>query len=142
MTLLRCVRLALGGLGLAAIGFGLSGLLTDPYIRDPWGVLRWAVGAVVLHDGVWAPVVFLLGSATVLRRSPVLRGGLLVAAALTAVALPAVLRAGDDHGNATLLPLPYLRNWLLLLAGTAVATAAVALLRHWLAAKSRRRQRE
>jgi hypothetical protein len=44
------------------------------------------------------------------------------------VAVPAVLRAGDDHGNPTLLPLPYLRNGLLFLAVTAAAAGATAAL--------------
>ncbi|MER7842510.1 hypothetical protein ABTZ03_00990 [Kitasatospora sp. NPDC096077] len=120
--------------GLAVTGFGLSGLLDDSFISEPAGVLRWAVGALVLHDGLWLPLVCLAGSllaAAGLARAPVLRGWLVVAAALTAVGLPAVARAGHDSGNPTLLPLPYLRNWLLLLAGTAALAVLVALARRW-----------
>nr|WNW42165.1 hypothetical protein RKE32_33805 [Streptomyces sp. Li-HN-5-13] len=58
-----------------------------------------------------------------------LRGWLVVAAAVGAVAVPAVLRAGDDRGNPTLLPLPYLRNGLLFLAASAAAAALAALVR-------------
>lgn len=66
-----------------------------------------------------------------LVRGPVLRGWLVVAAAVTAVGLPAVLRAGDDGGNPSVLPLPYLRNWLLVLAATAGLALLVALVGRW-----------
>ncbi|MEU9044705.1 MULTISPECIES: hypothetical protein [unclassified Kitasatospora] len=115
--------------GLAVIGYGLYGLLGDPYITDPVEVLVWAFGGLVIHDGLWVPLVCLLGSSLV--RGLVLRGWLVVAAAVTAVGLPAVLRADDDHGNPSVLPLPYLRNWLLVLAATAGVALLVALAGRW-----------
>ncbi|MFI9276292.1 hypothetical protein ACIGXM_37330, partial [Kitasatospora sp. NPDC052896] len=118
VSVLRAV-LALGAVGL--IGFGVHGLLTDPYVNDPLDVAEWAIGGAVLHDGLWLPLVCLAGAA--LTRAPwTVRGGLVVAAALTAVGLPAVLHAGQGNGNPTVLPLPYLRNLLWLLAATAAAT--------------------
>ncbi|MFJ8623260.1 hypothetical protein ACIRD3_10450 [Kitasatospora sp. NPDC093550] len=125
-TALRAVLLAAG---LAVIGYGLYGLLGDPYITDPLDVLVWAVGGLVIHDGLWVPLVCALGAFLV--RGPVLRGWLVVAAAVTAVGLPAVLRADDDHGNPSVLPLPYLRNLLLVLAATALLAPAIALLGRW-----------
>ncbi len=129
---LRTLRAAtaLGGTGL--IGYGIYGLLHDSYITDPLDILRWAVGGLLLHDGLWVPLVCLFS--VLLTRSTPVRTGLIVAAALTAVALPAVLRADDHNGNPSVLPLPYLRNWLLALATIAVLTTAWALLH-------RRRQR-
>ncbi|WP_033216312.1 hypothetical protein [Kitasatospora phosalacinea] len=124
---MRILRGALLLGGLALLACGLVGLLTDPYVTGPLGVLLWAAGLVALHDGLWLPLVCALGAATTGR--PVLRGWLVVAAAVGAVAVPAVLRAGDDHGNPTLLPLPYLRHWLLFLAVTAAAAALAALVR-------------
>ncbi|MER7579688.1 hypothetical protein [Kitasatospora sp. NPDC097691] len=123
------VRALLMAAGLATIGYGLSGLLGDPYITDPLDILAWAIGALVLHDGLWVPLVCLLGASLV--RGPVLRGWLVVAAAVTAVGLPAVLRADDDHGNPSVLPLPYLRNWLLVLAATAGVALLVAFVGRW-----------
>lgn len=124
---MRAVRGALLLGGLALLGCGVVGLLTDPYVTGPLGVLLWAAALVVVHDGLWLPLVCGLGAAAAAR--PVLRGWLVVAAAVSAVAVPAVLRTGDDHGNATLLPLPYLRNWLLFLAASAAAAALLALVR-------------
>ncbi|MFE5586622.1 hypothetical protein [Kitasatospora sp. NPDC056531] len=103
-----------------AIGYGVYGLLHDHYIQDPLDILEWSVGGVVLHDGLWVPLLCLAGAA--LPKAPwTVRGGLIVAAALTAVGLPAVLHAGDNP-NPTVLPLPYTRNLLRLLAATAVVT--------------------
>ncbi|MFD9128202.1 hypothetical protein [Kitasatospora sp. NPDC059571] len=136
----RAVRLvrAAGALGGAAmIGYGIAGLLQDRYESDPLSVLWWAVGGLLLHDGLWVPLVCLAG-ASFARSTPV-RSGLVVAAALTAVGLPSVLRAGDDHGNPTVLPLPYLRNWLLLLAAVAAATAGWAVARRWARRRADRR---
>ncbi|MER5865227.1 hypothetical protein [Kitasatospora sp. NPDC002040] len=129
------MRVLTGLLGAGLIGFGIFGLLTDPQIGDPLDVLVWAVGGLLVHDGLWLPLVLLAGAALAhgrLGRGPggrAVRGGLVVAAALTAVGLPAVLRAGEDHGNPSVLPLPYLRNWLLLLAATAAVTLLLVLLR-------------
>jgi hypothetical protein len=131
----RVVRgvLLLGGLAL--LGFGVQGFLTEPYLDGQRiGVLLWAAGGIVLHDGVWVPLVLLVGALLVRAVPERVRGavlvGLLTAAALTVVGLPAAIRENDHNGNATLLPLPYLRNWLLLLGvvGVAVLIAVVFLL--------------
>ncbi|MEV7597193.1 hypothetical protein AB0O91_07340 [Kitasatospora sp. NPDC089797] len=137
--MIRVLRAAALSAGLAATGFGLYGLLSDPFVTAPAGVLWWAVGALVLHDGLWLPVVCLTGALVAAagpERPAVLRGWLIVAAAVTAVGLPAVALAGRNTGNPTLLPSPYLRNWLLLLAGT----AALAVVVPALVARARRRR--
>lgn len=127
------LRWTTGAAGAALLGYGVLGLLTDPQITDPLDVLVWSAGAVVIHDGLWMPLVLLAGAVTV--RSPAVRAALAVAAAISVIAVPAVLRADQDHGNPSVLPLPYLRNWLLLLAAVAAATALAA---GWSAARRRR----
>lgn len=128
MRLLRgCAALC----GAAVIAYGVDGLLHDPYVRHPLDVLRWAVTAVVLHDGVWLPLVMLLGALLTRALPPAaagpLRGGLLVAAATTAIALPGMLRAGSHPGgNATVDALDYQRDWALLMLAIAVATVVAA----------------
>ncbi|MFC1434296.1 hypothetical protein ACEZDB_27015 [Streptacidiphilus sp. N1-3] len=114
--------------GLALVGFGVAGFLGEPYLNGHrLQVLLWAAGAILLHDGVWAPVLLVAGAVLVRVvparvRGPVLVG-LITAAGLTAVGFPAVLREDQHNGNPTLLPLPYLRNWLLLLGLVVVAVA-------------------
>ncbi|MEU9126221.1 hypothetical protein AB0C96_41545 [Streptomyces sp. NPDC048506] len=125
-------RLLTGVAGLALMGVGVS-LLLD--VRDLTDVLVWLGGAVVLHDALIAPLVLLIGLVLVRggARGPV-RGALLVAGALTAVALPVLLRPGKP-ANSSVLPLDYPRNWLLTLVAVAAVTALV------LAARGIRRSR-
>ncbi|MCQ4046189.1 hypothetical protein NON19_30135 [Streptomyces rubrisoli] len=120
-------RLVIGALGLAAMGIGLSILLTDPYVRDPLDVVWWLAGAVLLHDGVLVPVVLVAGAALRVprwMRGP-LRGGLIAAGCVAAVALPAVLRPGPV-ANPSVLPLDYGRGLLIATGAVAAATAVAA----------------
>ncbi len=127
-------RLLTGLIGLSLMGVGVS-LLLD--VRDLPGVLVWLGGAVVLHDVLIAPLVLFIGWVLVRGgvRGPV-RGSLLVAGALTAVALPVLLRPGKP-ANSSVLPLDYPRDWLL--AMVAVATVTALLSAAWGIHRSRRR---
>lgn len=126
-------RLVIGAVGTAAMGVGLSILLTDPYIHQPLDVVWWLAGAVVLHDGVLVPLVMALGA--VLRPRGPLRAGLIAGACVTAVALPVLFAPGTS--NPTVLPLDYPRDWLVVLAAVAVLTA---LAWGWTGWRSRRRR--
>lgn len=127
-------RLLLGALGLAAMGVGLSVLLTDPFIHQPLYVLEWLAGAVVLHDGVLVPVV--LGLGALLRPRGAARAGLLAGACVTAVALPVLF--APRTANPTVLPLDYPRDVLIVLAAIATLTALAS---GWTALRSRHRRR-
>ena len=129
---MRTVRVIAGVGGVVLMAVGAS-LLTD--VRDLTDVVVWLCGAVVLHDAVIAPVVLLVGMVLVRGgvRGPV-RGALLVAGALTAVALPVLLRPGRT-ANPSVLPLDYPRNWLMALTAVATVTAL------WLASRGFRRHR-
>ncbi|WNZ13465.1 hypothetical protein [Streptomyces sp. 11x1] len=119
---MRVTRVLAGVAGAALMGFGLSLLLE---VRDLTGALVWLAGAVVLHDVVIAPLVLLAGLVAVRGRArgPV-RGALVVAGALTVVALPALLRPGRT-ANSSVLPLDYPRNWMIALVAVAAVTVLV-----------------
>ncbi|MGW0699839.1 hypothetical protein ACWD0A_11020 [Streptomyces sp. NPDC002867] len=121
------VRYALGALGLLLIGIGGRHLAARP---DPYDVLLWMAGALVLHDGVLAPVVLAVGLlVAAVPARPVVRGALVTGGALVLVTLPLLLRPGAPP-NPSALPLPYVRNLLLVLAVVAgVALAWVGLTR-------------
>ncbi|MFB7288432.1 hypothetical protein [Actinacidiphila glaucinigra] len=123
-----------GAAGLVLAGVGAYRLLG---VDDLTGVLIWLGGAVVLHDVLIAPLVLLIGSVLVRGgvRGPV-RGALLVGGALTAVALPVLLRPGKP-ANPSVLPLDYPRNWLVTLVAVAVVSALVPVVRR--IGRSRRR---
>ncbi|MEU3777906.1 hypothetical protein AB0F11_32875 [Streptomyces sp. NPDC032472] len=118
-------RCAVGGFGLVLAGRGGWLLLQQP---EPWRIAVWLGGAVVVHDALVAPLVIAvaaLAAAAGLRLRGVPRGALVVAGSLTAIALPPLLRPGGV-ANPTVLPLDYLRNWLLAMAAVALLTAACA----------------
>ena len=97
------------------------------------GVLIFLVAVLVVHDGIWLPLVLLAG-----RRigRPPARVAAIVATALTVTALPLALGLGRTADNPSALPLNYGRNLALLLFGIAVLTAAA---RAW-AGKNRSRE--
>ncbi|MEU4271798.1 hypothetical protein [Streptomyces sp. NPDC026092] len=126
---MRGVRYALGALGVAMMGLGAVLVVRTGTVGE---VLLWLAGAIVLHDGLIAPLV--LGVGLLLAALPArgtVRGGLIVAGALTLVALPLLLRPGSAP-NPTALPLDYVRNWLVLMGVVAVGTGALLGVR-WLA---------
>jgi hypothetical protein len=105
MTRLRAVLVVVG---VAGMGFAALGLLTDPGVRLG-GVLVFLVAVLVLHDGVWMPLVLAAGRVTGGSR---IRGLLLCGASLTVVGLPLASGPGGT---------PYARNLALLLGALIVA---------------------
>ncbi|MFG3281925.1 hypothetical protein [Streptomyces sp. NPDC048111] len=118
------MRTVLGAAGLALMAFG--GLLIWDQTTH-WDVLIWLAGAVVLHDGVIAPLVLavglLLGGLSARSRGLV-RGTLLTAGCLVLIALPVLLRPLPT-ANPSVLPLDYVRGLLISLA--VVAALAVVI---------------
>lgn len=129
---MKALRALAGVAGLALMGVGASLLVN---VRELTGVLVWLGGAVVLHDGLLAPLVLLVGMALVRGgvrggvRGPV-RGALTVAGTLTVVALPVLLRPGP-RANSSVLPLNYWGNWLLAMVAVATVTALVVAARRF-----------
>ncbi|HEY6747295.1 MAG TPA: hypothetical protein VI357_16450 [Mycobacteriales bacterium] len=129
---MRTWRYGLGALGVAAVLFGLRGLVLGG-VATHWPVPAvWLVAGVLVHDLLVVPVAaasgWVLGRVLPAPVRPVVRGGLLVAAVVTVVALP-VLSGRGDAGNPSLTPLDYPRNYALVLVAVALATLVVAVVR-------------
>ncbi|MCX5403338.1 hypothetical protein OHA37_05515 [Streptomyces sp. NBC_00335] len=125
---MKGVRLLLGGAGLLLIAIG-GRLLAE--LPDPLDVLVWMGGALVLHDGIIAPLVLAAGLAVAaVPARGLVRGALLTAGVLVLVTLPLLLRPGTPP-NPSALPLPYGRNLLLVLAAVAVVAGAMAAVGRW-----------
>jgi hypothetical protein len=129
VRVLRTVLLLLGVAGLAVGGV----LLLDSVQTLP-DVAVWAGAGVVLHDGLWAPLVFFLGLLGVTRvRGPLrapLMTGLWVSAAVTLVALPVLGRFGERPDNPSLLNRNYTAGWLVVLAVVWALVVAWMLVAH------------
>ncbi|MGW1199828.1 hypothetical protein ACWD4B_28915 [Streptomyces sp. NPDC002536] len=128
------MRVALGAVGVALMGVGVWSLLYGAAPQDPWPVVRWLAGSVVVHDGIVVPLTLAVGWAVARlparRAVRVVRGTLLVMACLTAVAYPVLFRPGPRQ-NASVLPLDYAANWGVVLAVTAAAGVGVGCLQWW-----------
>ncbi|KQU68882.1 hypothetical protein [Phycicoccus sp. Root101] len=126
---LRGTRTVIGAVGLVLGLYGVVRLL-----GLGWGNLLatvpWLAGVVVVHDGLLAPVVVLVGvaAARVLptwgRRAALLV--LVVLGPLTLLAVPVLGRFGAKADNPTLLDRPYAAGWAAVVAVVLVAAAAVA----------------
>ncbi|GIF02192.1 hypothetical protein [Paractinoplanes rishiriensis] len=122
MTRLRALLILAG---VAGLGYGVAGLLTDPDVRLA-GILLFLAVVLIVHDFVWMPLVLAVG-ALIDRHLPSparrpVRTALLVGAALTVAGLPFVLSPGRPTDNPSALPLSYGRNLLLILAAVALVT--------------------
>ncbi|HST66483.1 MAG TPA: hypothetical protein VLM05_14960 [Mycobacteriales bacterium] len=129
---MKAWRIGLGAIGVAGVLFGLRGLVLGG-VATHWPVPAvWLVAGVLAHDLVLVPLVaaagWVLARVVPARVRPVLRGGLLVAAAVTLVALP-VLSGKGDATNASLTPLDYPRNLAIVLGAVAAGTAVLAVVR-------------
>jgi hypothetical protein len=116
--------------GVAAVLYGVYGLLTAGS-RVPLGSwLTWFVGSALLHDLVIAPIWIGLGWLAVrvlpAAARPAAVVGAAVAGLLAVMALPFVLGVGEDPANPSFLPRDYGRNLLLVDVGVLVAAAVWA----------------
>jgi hypothetical protein len=122
--------------GWAGITFGLWTVVDRAGSIHPVSFGAWLVGLTLVHDIVVAPLVSAAAVVFVPRLPPRLRGGVIVAAIVSAslvlVSLPPLL--GNPAGNQTIL----VRNYGAGLALAIVATWALTGL--WLLARGLRKQ--
>lgn len=130
MTVVRRWQVGLVAFGVVLLGIGAVVLLNDVAPARYAGLAVWLLGALVIHDGVAAFAV--LGVSVVLRRAgrgiplPVVlmvQGALVVAAIVTALVLPEIIKREIGTANPTILPLDYAANLAAFYAGLALVTA-------------------
>lgn len=124
---MRASRLALLVLGLAAGTYGGWRLL-DLGWANTRATLVWLVGGVVLHDGVFAPLVLVVTvvAVRVLPPDRLAPGvvALVVLVPVTLLAIPELGRLGARADRPTLLDRDYWLGWSLLVTLVVVAVAA------------------
>ena len=126
-------RIIVGAIGLSFVGIGVRGILTHSGDTHPRSWVIWVVAAALAHDLILAPAIAVVGvivARLVPRRArAAVQIGLLVSGCVLVVGLTAVLTPGGRHysDNSSLLPLPYARNLIIVLAiiWTAIAIAIV-----------------
>ena len=123
---MRHYRIALGVAGGLLLTFGLFRLVTELDTGDLFVLGVWLAAAVVLHDGLVAPITVGTGVALISvppRARRYLQGALLVGALITIIAIPLIWRQGTQPESKAILLRDYAANLTLLLG----MTAAVAL---------------
>jgi hypothetical protein len=128
---MTAVRRVLVAVGTCVIGYAFLSAITDPNVRL-LGVVVFLAAALVLHDAVLLPLTIgvgaLLGRLPAPVRTPV-RVAAVISLAVTIVALPLVLGYGRPADNPSVLPLPYGRGLLLVLAAIWSPTAVIIAVR-------------
>ena len=124
------LRVLLAAAGLAAIGYGIDGLVARPRATNPPQAASWLIGGILVHDLLVVPVTavvgFLLTRGVPAPYRAVLQGALLVSAAVVLAFLPLWRGYGGSPGNPSVNPLPYGRNLTIVLG--AVWTGAAVLI--------------
>ena len=129
------VRVLLIGGGLAFLALGGLVLLLDVNPARYLGIALWFAGAIVIHDALIAPGVFVAG--IVLRRLgrklpgaviAIIQVPIVMLAIVTAIVVPEILKKEIGSANPTILPLDYLPNLAVLYLVTAIATLAAIVL--------------
>lgn len=125
--------------GAPLIVYGVWWLFHNARITRPAGWARWFVGAAVIHDLVFAPIVIgggLLASRFAPRwlRAPMQVATVFVGVTVI-VAYPAATENGLRPSNPTLLPRDEIANLIAVVAAILVATGVWAALR-WRASRA------
>ncbi|HSV64759.1 MAG TPA: hypothetical protein VLJ59_02475 [Mycobacteriales bacterium] len=132
------VRWVLLAVGVALAGFGVWTLLHRTFDTRPVDTATWAVGGLVLHDGLLAPVVFLAGwllaRAVPARVVPAwaraMLGSVLVLAGVCVLLLVPKWRSPAHAGNPSVHPPPSAADIAVAVA-VALATLGLAQLAAW-----------
>jgi hypothetical protein len=132
-------RLAVGSIGIVMIGIGIRGIVNHSADTHPRSWVIWIVAAALGDDLVVIPVMLVIG-AIVMRVVPmavrsVVQVALMISAAVSAIGIVGILASNRriHSDNPSLLPLPYVRNLLIVLAAiwfVAALVATIVVLRH------------
>lgn len=138
-------RVALITIGAGVVVLGGLVLLADVPPRQYPAVALWLVGALVVHDGILAGIVF--GSGVLLRRTIGRRSfaallfaqsALAVGAIAALVVIPEILKkASGTRANPSILPLDYGLNLTLYIAALVIAAIVAVVLHAMLARRLR-----
>jgi hypothetical protein len=141
---MRAARIILAVVGAAFLVLGAVVMQQTVSTQHILGLLLWLACALVIHDGIIAPVVF---GVTVLMRKTgrsvptavlsIIQGAIVVGSVFSAIVLPAIY-AKHLAPNYTILPFDYAARLAILWAALAVLTA-LAIVAYYTAA---RRQKE
>ncbi len=107
-------RIGLLLLGLALLGAGAVVLAQEVKPTRYLGILTWFIGALIIHDGIIAPIVFVI---TVVMRKrlsrvpavvvAIIQGALVIAGIITLSVVPEILKKWIGTLSSSILPQNY-----------------------------------
>ena len=128
-------RIALIAIGVLVLALGVRTLLETQRPDQVVGVAVFLLLAILVHDAILSPVVFVAGLLLrkAGRRLPpgslvILQAGVVVMAVMTLVVVPEIRARAIGNDNPTILIADYAPRLALMWVATAVATAVVAAL--------------
>ena len=126
-------RIACAVVGIGVLLYGASQLVVKVPPENLLWVAIWMVALLVVHDGILAPAVvglgWVIGTYVPRRGRRYLQAGLIVAAMITVVAVPLILRRGTQPAVKTLVTQDYPLHFLILLGGVAGVLLVAYLIR-------------
>jgi len=139
---MRNIRWVLVGGGVLLLAWGALVMFDSVRTTRIPGVALWIAAAIVLHDGILAPIVVALGIA--LRRAgrrvtgtvvAIVQGGIVVGSIVSLIAVPTIVAKNFAPANPTVLPLNYGLNLFIFWLVLAALTASVSV---WVFVRERR----
>ena len=119
-------RVLLAVAGILLIGLGAVRILVGVPIGEVAVLILWLIGAVVLHDGIIAPVTIgvgaLLGRWVPDRARHYLQAFLVAAGLVTVIAIPLISRRNTQPASKAILQQNYVANLTILLGLIAAAS--------------------
>jgi hypothetical protein len=134
---MRVARGILIGVGVLGLLLGAVVLVSKQDLPAILGVAAWMLGAIILHDAVISPLVFVIG--VLARRAGrsvprgqllIVQGGIALGCLLMLLVVPEIYAATLGTANDTVLPFDYAARLGLMWLGTIVLTGLAALLYH------------
>lgn len=120
-------RWALGVVGVVGIAYGAWELLSDPNTSRPADLGLWLLVALIVHDGILAPVVtvvgFVMARLVPSRARAFIQGGLVAGALVTSFVVFEIYRERKSEPGMALLQRDYTTNLLVVLGVVAALTA-------------------
>jgi hypothetical protein len=128
----RIARITLVVLGTLGIFLGAWVMIDTVKPKSIWGLLTWLIAAVIIHDGIIAPIVvgISVSMRRVGRRIPpaviaIIQGAVVLGSVFTLIVVPEIIRKAKIPNNPTVLPFDYAGRLAILWAAILIVTALV-----------------
>lgn len=147
MTTVRRWQVGLLLFGLALLAVGGVVLLQEVSPKKYLGIIAWFIGALIIHDGIIAPTVFLttlfmrkFGARVPAVVMAIIQGALVIGGIITLIVLPEIVKKAVGTLSSSILPSNYGLN-LVVFYAVLIVLAAIGVAAYLLMFRSRQKLR-